>query len=278
MVRRWIADATGKEYICDVQERHSNLEQYFNEQARTTERFVIPYINNIRRVEPSQRVLEIGCSMGGNLVPFLSLGCTCMGVDLSASSIELGEKLFANNPHRGQLTLIIDDIYNRSEADGKFDIIIMRDVIEHIHDQDKFMGFVHRFMAPGAVFFLAFPPWYNPFGGHQQICSNKWLSKLPYFHLLPVFLYKSILKMGGESDSKIDALLEIKQTGISLERFERLAKKHGYSISQKTHYLINPNYETKFGLKPRKQFALIQNIPFLRNFITTAGYYALVKN
>jgi len=86
------------------------------------------------------------------------------------------------------------------------------------------------------------------------------------------------VEIGGESASKIEALLEIKETGISLERFERLAKKHGYSIAQKTHYLINPNYETKFGLKPRKQFALIQNIPYLRNFLTTAGYYALVKN
>jgi cyclopropane fatty-acyl-phospholipid synthase-like methyltransferase len=260
-----------------VQDRHSNLEQYFNEQARTTERYVIPYINEVRRIDPSQRVLEIGCSMGGNLVPFLDLGCTATGVDLSASSIQLGEKLFAGKPHRERLTLITDDIYHRSEADGKFDIIIMRDVIEHIHNQDKFMGFVHRFMAPGAVFFLAFPPWYNPFGGHQQICTNKLLSKLPYFHLLPSFLYKMILKSGGESPSKIEALLEIKATGISLERFERLAKKHGYTIARKTHYLINPNYETKFGLKPREQFGIIRNIPFFRNFLTTAGYYALLK-
>ncbi len=267
-----------RQYICAVQERHSNLEQYFEEQALTTKRFVIPYINEIRKVESSQRVLEIGCSMGGNLVPFLEVGCTATGVDLSASSIALGEKLFANNPHRVRISLITDDIYNRTDADGKFDIIIMRDVIEHIHNQDKFMGFVHRFMAPGAIFFLAFPPWYNPFGGHQQICTNKLLSKLPYFHLLPAFIYKWMLKLGGESASKIEALLEIKETGISLERFERLAKKHGYSIAQKTHYLINPNYETKFGLKPRKQFALIQNIPYLRNFLTTAGYYALVKN
>lgn len=260
-----------------MQERHSNLEQYFNEQARTTERFVIPYINTIRKVEPQHRVLEIGCSMGGNLVPFLALGCSATGVDISASSIALGEKLYTNNPHLPRLSLITDDIYNRTDADGKFDIIIMRDVIEHIHNQDKFMGFVHRFMAPNAIFFLAFPPWYNPFGGHQQICTNKLLSKLPYFHLLPAFLYKLILRWGGESASKIEALLEIKETGISLERFERLAKKHGYTIAQKTHYLINPNYETKFGLKPRKQFALIRSIPFLRNFLTTAGYYALVK-
>ncbi|MFN5621523.1 MAG: class I SAM-dependent methyltransferase, partial [Flavobacteriales bacterium] len=168
-------------------------------------------------------------------------------------------------------------IYNRSEADGTFDIIIMRDVIEHIHDQEKFMGFVKRFMAPGAAFFLAFPPWYNPFGGHQQICKSKLLSKLPYFHILPAFLYKGILKAFGESDKAIEDLLEIKQTGISLERFERILRKEGYTVSRKTFYFINPNYETKFGLKPRVQSRLITAIPFVRNFTVTAGYYVVVK-
>jgi len=87
-----------------------------------------------------------------------------------------------------------------------------------------------------------------------------------------------ILKMAGESDDLIDSLLEIKQTGISLERFERILKDQAYSIKRKTWYFINPNYETKFGLKPRIQSKLITWIPFLRNFFITAGYYVISKN
>ena len=34
----------------------------------------------------------------------------------------------------------------KPEDIGQFDIIITRDVLEHIHEQDKFMGFVKKFM------------------------------------------------------------------------------------------------------------------------------------
>jgi SAM-dependent methyltransferase len=175
--------------------------------------------------------------------------------------------------------LFSKDIYNAGdELNGPFDLIFMRDVIEHIHNQDRFMGFIKRFLKKEGVFFLAFPPWYNPFGGHQQICENKLLSKLPYFHLLPRGLYKSLLKAGKESDTKIEALLEIKETGISIERFEKLIQKNGYHTLKKCHYLINPNYEVKFGLKPRIQFPGASAIPFARNFITTSSYYLISQN
>lgn len=255
-----------------MQERHTNLQRYFNEQAVTTKKFVIPYIEQQRPVTKGVRVLEIGCGTGGNLVPFLEAGCIVTGVDIAEKSIELARELLGN---REGLTLIADDIYNRTERDGLFDVIIMRDVIEHIHDQEKFMGFVKRFMAPGAVFFLAFPPWYNPFGGHQQIARNRFLSKLPYYHILPRFIYKGILRTGGESQKTVDDLLEIKQTGISLERFEKICRSEQFIIAQKTLYFINPNYETKFGLKPRVQWSWLTSIPFVRNFVVTAGYYLL---
>jgi len=145
--------------------------------------------------------------------------------------------------------------------------------LEHIHDQNKFMGFVKKFLNPTGKIFFGFPPWYNPFGGHQQICESKILSKFPYFHLLPKFLYKGILKIFGESEAKIDALLEIRETGISIERFERILNNENYKIDKRTFYLINPNYEVKFNLKPKEQFKTISSLPFVRNFLTTAGYY-----
>jgi SAM-dependent methyltransferase len=260
-----------------MQSRHQDLKQYFEEQAVTTKKFVIPYISEFYTLIPASRVLEIGCSMGGNLVPFLEMGCQVTGVDISKSSIDLAEDFFRDHPKRNQLTLICDDIYNRTPADGMFDVIIMRDVIEHIHDQEKFMAFVKQFLTPEGVFFLAFPPWYNPFGGHQQICKSKFLSRLPYYHILPRFMYRGLLKAFGESPKTIDDLVEIKDTGISLELFESILKKEHYKILNKTWYFINPNYETKFGLKPRVQSPMLTFIPGLRNFLITAGYYLIRK-
>ncbi len=261
-----------------MQQRHSDTKKYFSEQAITTERHVIPYISGIKSITPDMRILEIGCGEGGNLGPFLDLGCEVVGVDIVESRIDKARAYFQGHPALGRLKLIHDDIYNRDETDGLYDVIIMRDVIEHIHNQEKFMSFVKRFMKEDAVFFLAFPPWYNPFGGHQQICRGKFLSKLPFYHILPVFLYRNVLKLGGESQKTIDDLLEIKETGISIERFERILESENFQLKSRTWYFINPNYETKFGLKPRIQSRILTSIPFIRNFFVTAAYYLISKS
>ena len=196
-------------------------------------------------------------------------------MDFSNNKIELGREFYASHPQFANLQLISEDIYNTNEFDASFDVIILRDVIEHIHDQDKFFGLMKKLLSPNGVAFFAFPPWQNPFGGHQQICENKILSSLPYYHLLPESIYKFILKILGESNSKITTLLEIKETGISIERFERIFKKNGYKPLLKTLFFINPNYEIKFGLKPRELSIIFAVIPGLRNFFATCGYYVL---
>ncbi|MCB0396995.1 MAG: class I SAM-dependent methyltransferase [Flavobacteriales bacterium] len=262
-----------------MQDRHTNRKAYFEEQSKTVSRHVIPFLKDVMNIGSETSVLEIGCGEGGNLLPFLDLGCKrVVGNDISESKVENARQYFTEHPQVKNLELISDDIYN-VEGLGQFDLIIMRDVIEHIHGQEKFMHIVKKFLKPEGKFFLGFPPWYNPFGGHQQICRSKLLSKLPYFHILPTPAYKGILKAFGENNDTVEALLEIKQTGISLERFERILRKENYHTDKKGLYFINPNYEVKFGLKPRKAWSIVAAIPFFRNFLITAGYYVVsIKN
>jgi len=261
-----------------MQKRHLDPQRYFNEQASSTQKYVLPFIEKKLTIDKVLQVLEIGCGEAGNLKPFLELGCKCTGVDLSTSKIEKGKTYYASHPKVDNLRLISEDIYKTKDFHSQFDIVIIRDVIEHIHDQDKFLGLLKDLLTPKALVFVAFPPWQSPFGGHQQVCENKLLSLFPYFHLLPVPLYKLILKMFGESNAKIDGLIEIKETGISLEHFENLAKKNDYSILLKTLYFINPNYEVKFGLKPRILNDMMAKIPYFRNYVCTCGYYLIGKN
>lgn len=262
-----------------MQKRHTDKVAYFEEQAITTREYVIPFIEKNIELNSSTNVLEIGCGEGGNLIPFLEKNCMVTGIDISQSKIEIAESFLRKSWNTSRLKLIARDIYDASDdLSETYDVIIMRDVIEHIHDQDRFMDYVKRFLKKEGIFFLAFPPWQNPFGGHQQICVNKILSHLPYFHLLPGSLYRAILRTGGEHKEKIDALLEIKETGISIERFKRILKKHSYKIIQESHYLFNPNYEIKFGLKPRRQWNLISETPVIRNFLTTAVYITVSRD
>lgn len=259
-----------------MQKRHKNKQQYFIEQGLTTNKFVVPFVSELVQINSKTSVLEIGCGEAGNLKPFLDLGCKAAGIDISCHRIELANEFYKNHKNRENLQLICSDIYDVT-PENKFDIIIMRDVIEHIPNQEKFMGFAKKFLKNDGKFFLAFPPWQNPFGGHQQLCKNKILSKLPWFHLFPKGIYRFILIAFRETPGTIDTLLEIKDTGISIERFERILLKENYKIDKRVFYFINPNYETKFGLKPRKLSGLISVIPWIHNFFTTAMYYVVSK-
>ncbi|PCJ64953.1 MAG: SAM-dependent methyltransferase [Bacteroidetes bacterium] len=261
-----------------MQERHSNRKQYFDEQALTTKKYVIPYLNTLKKIDKNTSVLEIGCGEAGNLKPFLDLGCQrVVGIDLSLGRIENGRKFFSDHPNLANLELIAENIYD-SVISEEFDIIISRDVIEHIPNQTKFMARCRDFIKPDGLYFIGFPPWYNPFGGHQQLLKSKLLSKLPYFHIVPRPIYKRILKLFGETDGQIKGMLEIYDTRITIDRLNRILKENNYTVLKKTDYVINPNYETKFGLKPRKQIGLISAIPFIRNFFTTASYYVVQAN
>jgi len=258
-----------------MHERHTDRERYFREQSQTTARHVIPFINSVLTVNSSLSVLEIGCGEGGNLLPFLEAGCNRIeGIDLSESKIENARKFYSTIAGGEKVRFTAADIYDSGSA-GTFDLVIMRDVLEHIHDQEKFIGFVKRFLNPGGVLFIAFPPWNNPFGGHQQMCDSRVLSKTPWIHILPRRVYSGLLRAFGESPEKIAGLLEIKETGLNLGKFESIIKKEGFLILKKSLWFINPNFEVKFGLRPRRLPQLPGSIPGLRNFIATTGYYII---
>lgn len=244
-------------------------------QADNARQYVVPFVETYKPITPGMRVLEIGCAEAGVLKAFIEKGCTAVGVELEESRLQLAREFMQDALQKGLINFVSKDIYKvdiETELRGKFDIIVLKDVIEHIHDQKKLIGWMKSFLNPGGVIFFGFPPWQMPFGGHQQLMSNKLLSKLPYYHLLPMPVYKWILKMGRQD---VNGFAEIKETGISIERFEKIVKDTGYKVVNKTHYLVNPIYTYKFGWKPKKQLGLIGAIPWVRNFFTTCVYYLI---
>jgi len=258
-----------------MQQRHLNRKLYFDEQEYTTKKYVIPYINCVSTINSNMHVMEVGCGEGGNPKPFLDMGCKVTGIDISTYKIELAKDFFSSHPHQKNLTLLNKNIYDTTvEEIGKFDVIFLRDTIEHIPNQIYFMNFIKDFLLPDGKLFLAFPIWRMPFGGHQQICKNKILSHLPYFHILPTPLYKNILKIFNESDDTISELLSVKKSKISMSYFKKLLISSNLKIEKITYFLINPNYEIKFNLKP-KELPFFLNIPYLRDFFITNVYCVL---
>lgn len=94
-----------------MQERHQDKKRYFNEQARTTQKYVIPYLEGLVKLDGDTKVLEIGCAEAGNLKPFLDLECKVTGIDISCGRIELAREFFAEHTKKENLELICEDIY-----------------------------------------------------------------------------------------------------------------------------------------------------------------------
>jgi len=260
-------------------EFHTDMKRYHDMTRRVTEDHILPFIGGHVDLSKELHVLEIGSGEAGVLSAFTAQNHKCVGIELSPERVKRAEALMSDEVAKGQIQFIAEDIYdiNPDRFDRKFDVIILKDVIEHIHNQGKFMERVGEFLANDGVIFFGFPPWYMPYGGHQQVAKSKLGSKLPYYHILPTFIYKAILKLMGETPEMIDGLIEIKETGISIERFVRVTKNAGLRIASSRFYLFNPIYEHKFGLKPRIQFGVINALPFVRNFLTTCAYYIVKK-
>ncbi|MBU6307502.1 MAG: methyltransferase domain-containing protein [Chitinophagales bacterium] len=255
-------------------EFHADRKRYFDMQYLNAKDYVLPFIEQVHPVKNGMRVLEIGAGEGGVLSAFIERGCQGVGVELDPRRVEWACGFLWEAIGRGQLHYVEKDIYQTDLAvdlRGPFDIIVLKDVIEHIHDQSRLMGYMKKWLAPGGVIFFGFPPWQMPFGGHQQI-ARSFVGKLPYIHLLPRFLYKFLLTVNKEP---VAELLEIRDTRISIERFERICREQAYRQVNKQHYLINPIYQWKFGLRPKRQWSWLSKIPYFRNFVTTCVYYLI---
>lgn len=74
-----------------------------------------------------KRILEVGCGSGGILIPFTEFGADVVGIDFDDTYMDAGRK-------RG-LNLVDRSVYE-FQSDKKFDLIILKDVIEHLPSLD----------------------------------------------------------------------------------------------------------------------------------------------
>ncbi|MFT6336435.1 MAG: 2-polyprenyl-3-methyl-5-hydroxy-6-metoxy-1,4-benzoquinol methylase [Halioglobus sp.] len=182
--------------------------------------FIEKYINHDNKLD----AIEIGCAEAGVLNAFADKGHQCVGIELSPDRVAIAKIFMAEEMAAGKIEFLSKNIFDidiDKDLKTKIDLIILKDVIEHIHDQATFMSFLHKFLKPDGKIFFGFPPWQMPFGGYQQVAKSKILSAVPYHHMLPkpiyIYIYKLILQAFGETPEKVENMFEIKDTGITIE-------------------------------------------------------------
>ncbi|MEO7425700.1 MAG: class I SAM-dependent methyltransferase [Fibrobacteria bacterium] len=215
-------------------------------------------------------VLDVGCGYGGVLAGLkekYALG-RAMGIDLDAEMIRIGREKCGPG-----IALERRDFFGLPE--DRFDLILLRDVLEHIVDAQGALRQAAMLLKPGGLIFASFAPFHSPFGGHQHNGSG-FSAHLPWLQLLPEPWFRRALKLRGNSYKSRDGLTAdmetVLRTRLTMRGFRAMVPAAGLRIDYLARYLSRPDYRIKFGL-PAVGFPAI---PILEEFFAS-GVEALLR-
>ncbi|MDZ7270826.1 MAG: class I SAM-dependent methyltransferase [candidate division KSB1 bacterium] len=243
-------------------------EKHFYEQRAFAERYLVPFFQKHVPGFSQARVLEVGCAEAGFLDVLYGLGIQGVGLELSPARVALAK---AKNPG---LEVVIGDITEPACVNAvgdNFDLVVMRDVMEHVVDRVAAMQNVRRLLKTGGYFYVSFPPKYSPFAGHQQV-GRSVLRLVPYLHLLPAPLLRRLGRLAGEAEYQIANIIANRRHGLSIASFERLCREHGLRPVVRELFLARPVYRVRFGIPCIR----LPNLPGMRELLTL-GYEALYR-
>ncbi|NMB81619.1 MAG: methyltransferase domain-containing protein [Ignavibacteria bacterium] len=243
-------------------------EKHFFEQKEYTEKYLIPYFQKSIPDFHKLKVLEIGCAEGGLLDVFNSIGIEASGIEISNERIEIAR---SKNPKLKIAQGDITDITLPGKIGKVFDLVILREVIEHVFNKSAAFENLSNFVKPGGYLFVSFPPKYSPFAGHQQIAKS-FLKVIPYLHLLPMQILRPIAKILSEPENYVDEIKLHYSTGMRISEFEKLCLQKNFIPVRKELFLFRPIYGYRYGLPKIK----LPDIPLLREALTL-GYEVLLK-
>lgn len=252
----------------NLNQNNSMAEKHFYEQRTYTKKYLLPYLQKLIPNFHTCSVLEVGCAEGGLMDVLMELGIHVVGLEISKERADIA---IAKND---KLKVHVGDITAKSLSSiikEKFDVIIMREVIEHVHDKYAAFDNLDAMLNENGYLFISFPPKYSPFAGHQQI-GKSFMKAIPYLHLLPKKLLNTLSYILGERKDYIDEIKLHYSTGMSINNFEYLCAYKHFQPVKKELFLFRPIYSLRFGLPKLK----LPNIPVIRECITF-GYETLLK-
>lgn len=109
---------------------------------------ILKMISSVKDDVTNLTVMEIGCSMGGNLLPFQQIGCSVFGVDYNQDHIAKGKKL--------GMDLRVGSWENLQDA-APSDILILSHVLEHMTNPVLFLKNVLKLVNENGLIYVAVP-------------------------------------------------------------------------------------------------------------------------
>ena len=146
--KQWGSDPAGAVY---GREHEFGSREFFEEVERHRYQEYAPWMREVMGFDEhaGERLLEVGCGMGTDLLQFALGGAICTGVDLTPRSIELSRHRFKLYDVPG--TFLIADGERLPFPDSSFDVVYSNGVLHHTPDTAGAVAEIHRVLRPGGM-------------------------------------------------------------------------------------------------------------------------------
>lgn len=247
-------------------------EYYWTYQYNLARDFYVPMFEEWGLHGEGLKVVDVGCGDGGFTAALADWGATCTGIEI---------KPFARKAYENpRLRYMVQDITAPDAPKIIGDdhgLVILRDVIEHIPVPSKadFLQSAVKLMKPDGRMLITFPPYYSPFGLHQQTILKSRLRKVPFLGLMPKAALDFLMSKAGETAAAMCEIDSIRESRMTIGGFRRLVQGQGLRILKEKHYLIRPSHEIRYGW--RTTGAWWGRVPLLREMSILGTAYLLAK-
>lgn len=247
---------------------------YWRLQYLLTRDHLLPHLRKHDALPSQGRVLEVGPAYAGCLAALHeATGLPAHGLELESSRVETAT-VINEIVTEGKLDVRVGDITDARSLESlqaPFSFILLRDVIEHIEDRATALANCYDLLEPGGHILLTFPPYYSPFGAHQQILTPAWL-RLPWLQLLPQF--QSLVGHGELDEAKKTEMEDLRRCSLTISKFEAAISDLPFKVVARDHFLFRPIFRYRYGL-PKLSGRVLSSVPILRELLITGAWYLL---
>ena len=252
---------------------------YWGYQYRLGKEYLVPLLKQWGISFQDARVLDIGCGEGGVLCAMAEAGARGVGLEISPPRLVIARQLTPDEC-RGRVQFVAADFFQPPFGENPLppDLIILRDVFEHLPEKLVALERLKALMGRGTKLFITFPPFYAPFGGHQQVLKS-FLRRVPYFHAAPGFLWNGIRAWIRRYDANAQVLGELeklRQHRISIAGFRKMVRVKGLRICRENFYISRPSYHIRFGW-PIIDGDFLRSVPLLREVLISGAFFLIER-